>query len=274
MRRITALVLLLLVSAVGFAQVIERGASCWWVGMKTDLQLLIKGDNIRGSTLILAPEDAKRGVSVGKIHNGDSPNYIFADIKIGARTPAAGYHFILVTPDQDSIRFEYNIHNREKGSAQRASFGPQDVVYLLMPDRFANGDYLNDSVEEAMEKCDRSLPEGRHGGDIQGIIDHLDYIAELGVTAIWSTPMLFDNEEEYSYHGYACADYYRIDPRYGTNALYKEFVEKAAEKEIKVIMDMVPNHCGHTGGWRTSSRQLGAYVRLFYSLIFRPFDTL
>ena len=162
MRRITALVLLLLVSAVGFAQVIERvEPPCWWVGMKTDLQLLIKGENIRGSTLILAPEDAKRGVSVGKIHNGDSPNYIFADIKIGAKTRAAGYHFNLVTPNKDSIRFEYTLHSREKGSAQRASFGPQDVVYLLMPDRFANGDSSNDSVEEAIEKCDRSLPEGR-----------------------------------------------------------------------------------------------------------------
>jgi hypothetical protein len=204
MRRIITLVFLLLVSVAGFAQEIERvEPPCWWVGMKTDLQLLIKGDNIRGSNLILAPEDAKRGVSVGKIYNGDSPNYIFADIKIGGKAPAVGYNFILVTPDQDSIRFEYTLYSREKGSAQRTSFGPQDVVYLLMPDRFANGDYSNDSVEEAIEKCDRSLPEGRHGGDIQGIINHLDYITELGVTAIWSTPMLFDNEKEYSYHGYA-----------------------------------------------------------------------
>jgi glycosidase len=250
MRRIIALVFLLLVSAAGFAQEIERvEPPCWWVGMKTDLQLLIKGDNIRGSTLILAPEDAKRGVSVGKIYNGDSPNYIFADIKIGGKAPAVGYNFILVTPDQDSIRFEYTLYSREKGSAQRTSFGPQDVIYLLMPDRFANGDYSNDSVEEAIEKCDRSLPEGRHGGDIQGIINHLDYITELGVTAIWSTPMLFDNEKEYSYHGYACADYYRIDPRYGTNDLYREFVEAAAKKDIKVIMDMVPNHCGLAHWW-------------------------
>ena len=250
MRRISALLLLLLISAAGYTQEIERvEPPCWWVGMKTDLQLLIKGDNIRGSTLILAPEDAKRGVSVEKIYNGDSPNYIFADIKIGARTPAAGYHFILITPDKDSIRFEYTLNSREKGSSQRASFGPQDVVYLLMPDRFANGDYSNDSVEEAIEKCNRSLPEGRHGGDIQGIINHLDYISDLGVTAIWSTPMLFDNEKKYSYHGYACADYYRIDPRYGTNDLYRDFVEKASEKGIKVIMDMVPNHCGLAHWW-------------------------
>ncbi len=250
MRRITALVLLLLVSIAGFAAGIERvEPPCWWVGMRTDLQLLIKGEDIRGSILELAPEESKKGVSVGKIHYGDSPNYIFAEIRIRDKAPAANYHFILVTPKKDTLRFEYTLHSRENGSAQRASFGPQDVVYLLMPDRFANGDCSNDSVEEAIEKCDRSRPEGRHGGDIQGIIDHLDYLEELGVTAIWSTPMLFDNEKEYSYHGYACADYYHIDPRYGTNALYKEFVEKAADKEIKVIMDMVLNHCGLAHWW-------------------------
>ena len=250
MRRITALVLLLLVSVAGFAEGIERvEPPCWWVGMKTGLQLLIKGDDIRGSTLELAPEENKKGVSVGKIHYGDSPSYLFAEIRIREKAPAADYHFILVTPENDTLRFKYTLHSREQGSAQRSSFGPQDVVYLLMPDRFANGDYSNDSVEEAIEQCDRSRPEGRHGGDIQGIIDHLDYLERLGVTAIWSTPMLFDNEKEYSYHGYACADYYRIDPRYGTNALYREFVEKAAEKEIKVIMDMVLNHCGLAHWW-------------------------
>ena len=122
------------------------------------------------------------------------------------------------------------------------------MIYLLMPDRFANGDASNDSTPHTRERADRSAFFGRHGGDLQGMIDHLDYIAGLGATAVWPTPLLLDDEPEGSYHGYACGDYYRIDPRFGSNELYREFVGKAHEHGLKVIMDIVTNHCG-TGHW-------------------------
>ena len=220
---------------------------CWWIGMETDLQLMIHGDRIAGSTVSV--DATVKGLSVGKVVSTDNPNYLFVEVKIGNRLEPGSYTFNLVTPDGRQFDFDYILYKRREGSARRESFGPSDAVYLLMPDRFANGDKKNDSSPEAAEKANPKNLGGRHGGDIQGIIDHLDDLVSLGVTTIWPTPLTFDNEKTYSYHGYACADYYRIDPRYGTNELYCEFVEKAHNKGLKVIMDMVPNHCGTAHWW-------------------------
>ena len=220
---------------------------CWWIGMETDLQLMIHGDRIAGSTVSV--DATVKGLSVGKVVSTDNPNYLFVEVKIGNRLEPGSYTFNLVTPDGRQFDFDYILYKRREGSARRESFGPSDAVYLLMPDRFANGDKKNDSSPEAAEKANPKNLGGRHGGDIQGIIDPLDDLVSLGVTTIWPTPLTFDNEKTYSYHGYACADYYRIDPRYGTNELYCEFVEKAHNKGLKVIMDMVPNHCGTAHWW-------------------------
>ena len=220
---------------------------CWWVGMSTDLQLMIYGDNITGSTV--TSDTSVKGLTVGKVISTDNPNYVFVNIHTNIRLDPGVYSFTLTTPDGRKQSFDYEFLKRREGSAKRESFGPEDAVYLLMPDRFANGDKKNDSSKEACEKADPKDLGGRHGGDIQGIIDHLDDIASLGATAIWPTPLLFDDEESYSYHGYACADYYRIDPRYGTNDLYRSFVVKAHDRGLKVIMDMVPNHCGTAHWW-------------------------
>ena len=133
--------------------------------------------------------------------------------------------------------------------SERNSFTTSDFIYLINPDRFANADPGNDNTDDTFETADRSRPFGRHGGDLQGIIDHLDYIADLGATAIWCTPLLMDNQHHESYHGYACGDYYRIDPRFGSNAQYKEYVAKAHDKGLKVIMDIVTNHCGTDHWW-------------------------
>ena len=220
---------------------------CWWVGMNTDLQLMIHGKNIAGSKVSV--DATVKGLSIGKVTSTDNPDYLFVEVKIGNRLALGTYAFNLVTTDGRQIDFNYDLEKRREGSAKRASFGPADAVYLLMPDRFANGDKKNDSSKDAVEKADPKNLGGRHGGDIQGIIDHLDDIVSLGATAIWPTPLTFDNEKSYSYHGYACADYYRIDPRYGTNDLYRTMVEKAHNKGLKVIMDMVPNHCGTAHWW-------------------------
>jgi glycosidase len=120
-----------------------------------------------------------------------------------------------------------------------------------MPDRFANGNPENDNTSDTAEKADRSNPGRRHGGDLEGMIAHLDYIYDLGATAIWSTPLLLDNENGASYHGYSCSDYYMIDPRYGSNELFKTYVEECHKRQLKVIMDIVPNHSSTTHWWYT-----------------------
>ena len=220
---------------------------CWWVGMETGLQLMLHGNNIAEANVSV--DAAVKGLSIGKLTRTDNPNYLFVEVKVSSRLAPGTYTFNLITPDGRQFDFDYTFARRRTGSAKRESFGPADAVYLLMPDRFANGDKTNDTVKDAVEKADPKNLGGRHGGDIQGIIDHLDELVSLGATTIWPTPLTFDNEKSYSYHGYACADYYRIDPRYGSNELYRTFVEKAHNKGLKVIMDMVPNHCGTAHWW-------------------------
>ena len=216
----------------------------WWTGMKMPLQLMVQGENI--SAYDVAIEGGK-GVEVEKVNKADSPNYLFVDVKIAANA-APGTYYIVFSKDGESFKYPYEIAARREGSAERTSFTTADMIYLIMPDRFANGDPSNDSVEGMPDKADRSKPFGRHGGDIQGIIDHLDYISELGATAIWCTPLIEDNLEKTTYHGYACTDYYHIDARFGDNDLFREYVQKAHEKDLKIIMDIVPNHAG-SGHW-------------------------
>ena len=217
----------------------------WWTGMNMSLQLLVQGEGISGYTVAI---EGGRGVSVEKVHAADSPNYIFVDVKITSDAKPGTYHLVF-SKDGSSFKYPYEIAAREEGSADRSSFTSADMIYLIMPDRFANGDLSNDTTDSTVEPVARGEFFGRHGGDIQGVIDHLDYIADLGATVIWSTPMLEDNVPQESYHGYACTDYYHIDPRMGTNELYRDFVLKAHEKGIKVIMDVVTNHCGTSHWW-------------------------
>ena len=217
----------------------------WWTGMKMPLQLLVQGENISEYDVTI---EGGKGVSVVKINKADSPNCVFVDVKIAANAQP-GTYYIVFSKDGQSFKYPYEIAAREAGSAERTSFTTADMIYLIMPDRFANGDTTNDSTDDTDDKYARNELFGRHGGDIQGIIDHLDYISDLGATAIWCTPLLEDNQPEHSYHGYACTDYYHIDSRFGTNDLFKEYVNKAHEKDIKIIMDIVPNHAGSAHWW-------------------------
>lgn len=217
----------------------------WWVGMKAPLQLLIQGENISEYELSI---EGGSGVSVKEIHKADNPNFIFADITI-ADNAQPGTYYLLFTKGDKCIKYQYQIDTRREGSAERQSFSTADMIYLIMPDRFANGETSNDSTDDTADKYARNELFGRHGGDIQGIIDHLDYIASIGATAIWSTPLLEDNQPEHSYHGYACTDYYHIDSRFGDNELYCKMVEEAHKRDLKIIMDIVPNHCGSAHWW-------------------------
>ena len=218
---------------------------CWWTGMKLPLQLLINGEDISSYDVSIK---GGKGVSVTGVHKADSPNYLFVDVDIQSNAKPGTYKLVF-KKDGKSFEYPYKIEARRENSADRESFTTADLIYLIMPDRFANGNPANDSTDDTSEKANRKSLGGRHGGDIQGIIDHLDYIADLGATAIWNTPLLLDDDSRGSYHGYAASDYYKIDPRFGDNELYKEFVAKAHQKGLKVIMDVVTNHSGTFTHW-------------------------
>ena len=218
---------------------------CWWVGMKTSLQLMVHGEGIGSYDVALR---GGKGVKITGIHKAESPNYLFIDIDI-APDAAAGTCGLVFSNGSETFVYPYTIAERREGSAGRGSFGTADAIYLIMPDRFVNGDKTNDNSCCTTEKADYQAFFGRHGGDIQGIEDQLDYLADLGMTAIWNTPLLLDNEPESSYHGYACGDYYRIDPRFGSNEKYRELVREGHKRGIKMIMDIVTNHCGTHHWW-------------------------
>ena len=218
---------------------------CWWVGMKTPLQLLVQGPEI--SSYDVALEGDSR-VDIKAVHKADSPNYLFIDVDV-CSTAAPGTYYLVFSKDGESFKVPYEISARREGSAQRESFTTKDMIYLIMPDRFVDGDESLDAVPRNMESVDKEAFFGRHGGDIAGIRSQLDYMADLGVTAIWNTPLLEDNEPSSSYHGYACSDYYHIDRRFGSNEDYRNLVAECHGKGIKMIMDIVTNHCGAAHWW-------------------------
>ncbi|MCF0165090.1 MAG: cyclomaltodextrinase N-terminal domain-containing protein [Bacteroidales bacterium] len=221
---------------------------CWWVGMNTELQLMLHGKELSGAALDVYRDGMRAsGVAVKALHNAESPNYLFADIAIDKDALPGTYVFKITRSNGQASNFNYTIG--KKNASDRKSFTSADMLYLIMPDRFANGDSSNDSVEGCLEKANYDSKDGRHGGDIKGIADHLDYLENLGVTALWSTPLLLDDEPIYSYHGYACSDYYMIDPRYGSNDDYKNLTAEAHNHGIKMVMDFVTNHCGTAHWW-------------------------
>lgn len=228
------------------AQIERVEPAFWWVGMKNPkLQLLIHGNDISKNQVSISYP----GVKIVKVNKVENPNYLFVDIVVDSRTAKAGKFDINFKQNgRTEATYTYELKNRKVGSANRQGFTSSDVVYLLMPDRFANGDPSNDNVASQPEKANRTIDYGRHGGDIKGIEDHLDYIKQLGATAIWSTPLLENNYTQYTYHGYAISDFYKIDPRYGSNGDFAKLVAAGHQKGLKTIMDMVSNH-GGIGAW-------------------------
>lgn len=242
------LVVISLFIALGISAQIERvEPSFWWIGMKnTRLQLLIHGTEICNRKVIINYP----GVKILKTNRACSPNYLFVTLNINPKVTKAGSFKILLTePEKSNLTVSYELKNRQADSWKRTGFSSNDVVYLLMPDRFANGNPANDNVDSQPEKANRSIDYGRHGGDIKGIKDHLDYIKELGATTIWTTPVQENNFNKYTYHGYAISDFYKIDPRFGSNDEYVDFVSASHQKGLKIIMDMVSNHAGIWAWW-------------------------
>lgn len=231
----------------------------WWTGMEDNsLQLMVHGDNIADCNVELEPYNAVKVDSIVKL---DSPNYLLFYLNIGDDAKPGNLKFSL-SRGREKYRMTYSLNPRENNKCGRAGFDAGDVLYLIMPDRFADGDCENNACASQLVNpatVDRENPNARHGGDIKGIMNHLDYIDELGVTAIWLCPVLENDMKGGSYHGYATTDYYKIDPRFGSNEIWSEFVDKAHDRGIKVVMDMIFNHTGVSHPWMTDMPSVDWY---------------
>jgi len=246
--KILVLVLILFSSLTMQSQKIKRvEPPYWWVGMQHQkVQLLIYGDKISDHTVAVEDKEIKI-VTVEKTKN---PNYLFLSLDFSEVKQARDFKIIFSKTGEEKIIYPYSLKSRALMSAQREGFKSSDVIYLITPDRFANGNPANDINKGLNEKTvDRKNDYARHGGDIQGITDHLNYIEEMGFTAIWPSPMLTNDMPGQSYHGYAITDLYAVDPRFGTLEEYKTLSKEARNKGIKLIMDMVANHIGSEHWW-------------------------
>ncbi|MBO6522915.1 MAG: glycoside hydrolase family 13 protein [Balneolaceae bacterium] len=237
----------LLFYSISSAQIEKIDPPFWWVDMPVDeLQIQLYGDDLG---LYRASLDYP-GVSITSQYAVDSPNYLFLYLDVSPdATP--GTINITLTHHGKTIELDFKLKEREPLEGRNLGFDSSDLIYLMMPDRFANGDPENDSIEGMLESADRSDPERRQGGDLAGVAKHLDYIQDLGMTAIWFTPT-FENDmyPEYGgYHGYAATDLYKVDRRFGTNEEYKALVDKVHGMDMKVIMDMIHNHIGDQHWW-------------------------
>jgi len=219
--------------------------SSWWRGMELDtVEFMVYGKDISelkavGKELMVLGTTAL-----------ESPNYLFVEVVITDDT-RIGTHKLLFKDQKGRQKgtLAIEVLEREENSAKRKGFSSADFIYLITPDRFRNGDPSNDKIKGMLEGPNRGFIGGRHGGDLAGIIESLDYFEKMGISSLWLNPILENNMETYSYHGYAMTDLYNVDPRYGTNEQYKELADKAKEKGIGIIMDQVANHIGSLHPW-------------------------
>lgn len=245
MRAIWSLLATLGFAATAPASVVERvEPPHWWTGFEQrELQLLFTGPDVcEWSARVDYP-----GVRVARTVRAEHCGYLFVYLDIAPDAQAGTLDIELSAPGREPITEEYTLYSRR--NPPRPAFGAEDAIYLITPDRFANGDPTNDAVEGYGDRPDRDEPYGRHGGDIAGIEAHLDYIAELGFTALWINPLLENAMPRFSYHGYAITDLYAVDPRFGSNESFRALVDAADERGIKIIMDQVVNHVGSSHPW-------------------------
>ena len=221
----------------------------WFAGMKNPcLQLMVYGKDIRQAEVTTDYP----GVTIDSLVRLDSPNYLLVYLNLKGAQP--GVMTLDFKNGKQKKSVSYELKQREKPGFQREGFSNADVLYMLMPDRFASGSDANDQIKGMNTYVnDRTQPSLRHGGELEGLRQHLDYFVELGVTALWLTPVLENNSPDHNgfstYHGYATTDYYKVDPRFGTNDEYRRLVDEAHQHGLKVVMDMIFNHCGFDHPW-------------------------
>ena len=251
MKRILLLALVLISMTMGAQVKIDRiEPTDWYVGMKDpSLQLMVYGKDIRSADVKIDYP----GVKIDSLVRLDSPNYLLVYLNLDGAQP--GTMKLQFTNNGKKKTVSYVLKQRAMAGADHKGFSNADVLYLLMPDRFANGNPKNDVVKGMRDQnCDRKYPSLRHGGDLAGIQQHLDYFKQLGVTALWFTPVLendwpADKTQNSSYHGYATTNYYKVDPRFGTNDEYKQLIAECHKQGLKVVMDMIFNHCSDYHPW-------------------------
>ncbi len=249
MRNLFLSLLLLLSITTSLAKInIDRtDPPCWWTGMQNrELQIMLYGNNITNCNATIDYP----GVTLSRIEHVESPNYLFLYLDVAPETQAGTFD-IQLTRNREKAKIPYTIYKRSMPGSARQGFDASDVLYLIMPDRFADGDPATNVIKSMRfpTPIERNNPNARHGGDLKGIADHLDYIESLGVTAIWLNPVLENDMPGGAYHGYATTNYYRIDPRFGTNEYYRELIDECHRRDLKVVMDMIFNHCGDQHIW-------------------------
>lgn len=213
----------------------------WWEGMKHNkIQLMVYGEGL--NTIKINSSELK----ITKIHELENSNYLFVDIDL-SETKAGDYE-IIFSNGKSSVSVDYPIYERVVSPAIHQGFSNEDVIYLIMPDRFVNGDESNDAVDGYVDSYQNEFAQARHGGDIEGVINKLDYLKDLGISTIWLTPII-ENNTFRSYHGYSTTNSYKVDPRLGTLETYKTFVNTAHDKDMKIIMDHVSNHIAIDHPW-------------------------
>lgn len=247
MRKITLFLFLIFLGVSTFALNVDRVEPMfWWVGMKCpNLQLMVHGTDIATSEISLNYP----GVRMASVARQENPNYVFINLVISPEAQPGTFQILFRKGKKEKAAYTYELKSREPNSANRQGFDDSDVIYLITPDRFANGNPNNDNMQGMLEQANRADKDGRHGGDIQGIEDHLDYISGMGFTAVWITPLLENNMPRTSYHGYAITDLYKVDPRFGTNEDYRKLAQEMHQRGMKVMMDMVFNHIGSSHWW-------------------------
>jgi glycosidase len=241
------LALFILSSQSSFSQIEHLEPMNWWVGMKDEnVQLMVNGNDIANTKPVIN----YAGVSIKKITKGDSKNYLFVDLIISAKTQPGTFPILFTRNGVVVEKIDYTLLKRAMAPEAFNGFNSADIICLITPDRFANGDQRNDTIEGMLEnKVDRKTNGARHGGDIRGMINNLDYLKSMGYTTIWPQPLMENNMPAYSYHGYAITDHYKVDPRFGTMEEYKELAQKAKAKGIKLVYDAVLNHIGSGHRW-------------------------
>lgn len=218
----------------------------WWDKMQSnELQVMIHGKEIGD----LTPKISHPDITLKKVHQVSSNNYLFLDVILSTSLKAGVYAIDFYKNQQKVLTYQYPILKRNKHSSADESYNASDAIYLITPDRFANGDSDNDDIKTLRERPDRSKKGGRHGGDIQGIIDHLDYLQSMGFTQLWLNPLDLNDQSDHSYHGYSSADFYQVDPRFGSNSLYQKLSIEAQHRGIGIIKDVVLNHIGNNHWW-------------------------
>lgn len=246
MKKLFTIFFLILFNLNSTSQIDKVHPPNWWIGHKNpNLQLLIKAEKINDYEVNINYP----GVKITNIHNADSPNYIFLDLEISDKAKEGSF-IITFTKENKTLSYSYKLRKKRSLEDQSNGFDSSDAIYLITPDRFANGNYENDIIDFLKErKIDRANNYARHGGDLKGIFENISYIKNMGFTSLWLNPVLINDMKEGSYHGYATTDYYSVDPRFGSMKEYIELSLELKKNNIKLIKDIIVNHCGLYHWW-------------------------